>query len=522
VPIDPHDPLQGSAVYGFKDGTWGFHPVDPGTGGSVGPAGPAGPEGPAGPAGPAGKDGADSTVPGPAGPAGADSVVAGPAGVDGAPGKDGAAGATGPQGAKGDDGAPGSKGDAGAPGAQGEAGIQGEPGIQGPPGLGITFQGQLDSSADLPTSGQAQGDLYVVLTPEPAHGVIWDEAAADWVESGPVQGPQGNPGPQGNAGPAGPAGPSKVSADSLNYATLGSDGLVLVSQASLDADYLPLVGGTMTGAIELKSGNSSLVANGGVDRLAIGVNNTWSLTAKNIRAWTATDTAFTANVPLMLKADPTENLEAATKQYVDNITGNSQSGYLPLSGGNLTGQLGLTGSGTTPLRFGSEATGNFNLTMLSAEGGMNWQFNATSLLVVTKTDLQAKKPLLLAANPTVDLEAATKQYVDSKASAYTLPPATTTVLGGIKVGANLTVAADGTLAAAAASYTLPAATATVLGGIKVGSGLSVAADGTLTAGGGVTNPVAGSVAGLTLWVGTQAAYDAIAAKDAKTLYHIQA
>jgi hypothetical protein len=32
--------------------------------------------------------------------------------------------------------------------------------------------------------------------------------------------------------------------------------------------------------------------------------------------------------------------------------------------------------------------------------------------------------------------------------------------------------------------------------------------------------VAGSVEGLTLWTGTQAAYDAIATKDAKTIYYI--
>jgi hypothetical protein len=38
--------------------------------------------------------------------------------------------------------------------------------------------------------------------------------------------------------------------------------------------------------------------------------------------------------------------------------------------------------------------------------------------------------------------------------------------------------------------------------------------------GGVTNPVAGSVEGLTLWLGTQAAYDAIATKDAKTVYYV--
>jgi hypothetical protein len=72
------------------------------------------------------------------------------------------------------------------------------------------------------------------------------------------------------------------------------------------------------------------------------------------------------------------------------------------------------------------------------------------------------------------------------------------------------------------AYTLPPATATVLGGVKQGSGVTIAADGTLSAAAGVTNPVAGSVADMKLWTGTQAAYDAIATKDAKTVYHIVA
>lgn len=97
---------------------------------------------------------------------------------------------------------------------------------------------------------------------------------------------------------------------------------------------------------------------------------------------------------------------------------------------------------------------------------------------------------------------------------YTLPAATDTVLGGVKIGANVSVAVDGTISVAA-PYVLPAATTSTLGGVivgpnlsvssgtidapiatalalgvvKPGSGLSIAADGTLsvTAAGGVTS-----------------------------------
>jgi lysophospholipase L1-like esterase len=56
--------------------------------------------------------------------------------------------------------------------------------------------------------------------------------------------------------------------------------------------------------------------------------------------------------------------------------------------------------------------------------------------------------------------------------AYTLPVASSTVLGGVKCGANLTCAADGTMAAQN-SYVLPAATTSSLGGVVVGNGLNI-------------------------------------------------
>jgi hypothetical protein len=55
---------------------------------------------------------------------------------------------------------------------------------------------------------------------------------------------------------------------------------------------------------------------------------------------------------------------------------------------------------------------------------------------------------------------------------YTLPAATSSVIGGVKPGTALTVAADGTL-------NLSAATSSIIGGIKPGTNLSVAGDGTL-------------------------------------------
>ena len=75
----------------------------------------------------------------------------------------------------------------------------------------------------------------------------------------------------------------------------------------------------------------------------------------------------------------------------------------------------------------------------------------------------------------------TKAEVDALVRPYSLPAATTSTLGGIKVGSNLTIDASGRLSGAA-PYALPAATTSTLGGVKVGSNLTVYADGTLALG----------------------------------------
>ena len=56
-----------------------------------------------------------------------------------------------------------------------------------------------------------------------------------------------------------------------------------------------------------------------------------------------------------------------------------------------------------------------------------------------------------------------------------LPVASSSTLGGVKIGSGLTVAEDGTISAAAA-YTLPTASSSVKGGIKVGTGLAMSSE----------------------------------------------
>lgn len=67
---------------------------------------------------------------------------------------------------------------------------------------------------------------------------------------------------------------------------------------------------------------------------------------------------------------------------------------------------------------------------------------------------------------------------------YTLPTASTTTKGGVKIGVGLTMDGEVLKNTNPNAYTLPTAAAEVLGGIKVGTGLSIDENGVLSASGG--------------------------------------
>lgn len=118
-------------------------------------------------------------------------------------------GPTGPrglQGVKGETGERGPKGDTGNQGLKGDQGVQGQQGvqgIQGDMGPGVSILGRLSNQVDLPLTGDALGDGYLI------DGHFWGWTGDAWVDCGPVQGPkgdQGNVGPQGIQGVIGPKG----------------------------------------------------------------------------------------------------------------------------------------------------------------------------------------------------------------------------------------------------------------------------------------------------------------------------
>lgn len=166
-----------------------------------------------------------------------------------------------------------------------------------------------------------------------------------------------------------------------------------------------------------------------------------------------------------------------------------------LGGVKVGSGLAIDGSGTLSLNYSSPVT---SVNTKTGDVTVQAQDNNTATGVSIISDSGATtgniKLLRLVAgtNVTLTTDASGNLQINAPSS-YTLPIASSTTLGGVKIGANVSVAGDGTISVAA-PYTLPAATTTTLGGVKVGSGLTVDGTGLLSL--NYTSPVT-SVSGQT-------------------------
>jgi hypothetical protein len=190
--------------------------------------------------------------------------------------------------------------------------------------------------------------------------------------------------------------------------------------------YLPLAGGTLTGPLRTIAGtggtnlglavgaaNNGIWGQGGGTGLAFQTNGTANLILATSGNMVGISTTMISGATFTLAADPATALQAASKQYVDNRTpitvdapatsilyGRYNNGWvaaLPIAGGTLTGPLILAADPSNALGAATKqyVDARTSAAYLPLGGG-------------TLTG-----PLILAADPTNALGAATKQYVDT-------------------------------------------------------------------------------------------------------------
>jgi hypothetical protein len=88
-------------------------------------------------------------------------------------------------------------------------GLRGEVGPTGPQGTAISIKGSVATVGDLPTTGNAVNDAYVVSSVGDLY--VWDGSA--WNNVGKVVGPTGPQGELGPTGPQGATGPTGAASD---------------------------------------------------------------------------------------------------------------------------------------------------------------------------------------------------------------------------------------------------------------------------------------------------------------------
>jgi hypothetical protein len=218
-------------------------------------------------------------------------------------------------------------------------------------------------------------------------------------------------------------------------------------------DYLPLTGGTMSGDINMGVNNSvrfgsanyALYQNEGTGHLVLtGNSNTDIVEMNNIGTLQFGNKTTIQNVKT-----PTNNGDATPKSYVDgqiavakNDVQEQMQGYLPLTGGTLTGtvRFGTTASIGELVDFGlvakmdsgnlgivtqsiihtndSTSTDGVTYTLANVDSDIHYTCAGNGVKQMNIGSFETVKvssSLLVAEDPTQNMQVATKQYVDQHA-----------------------------------------------------------------------------------------------------------
>lgn len=225
--------------------------------------------------------------------------------------------------------------------------------------------------------------------------------------------------------------------------------------------------------------------------------------AANSQSLIVNSGATTGDIVLNRLAVAGSGLVLSTANGVTTITSSglqgaviSVDGQLPDSNGNVVVKaVDNTGTGNSLIKNSGATTGNLTFNKIAAGNNISITPDANGNLVVAGTVNAYTLPISTASVlGGVKIGANISVAADgtiSVANPYVLSAATSTLLGGVKIGSNITVASDGTISVAA-PYVLPVATATVLGGVKIGANVQVAGDGTISVAAPYALPIASS------------------------------
>ena len=248
-----------------------------------------------------------------------------------------------------------------------------------------------------------------------------------------------------------------------------------------EGQYLPLAGGKLTGPLSRGAITMNSQSGGGSGygynslifyQTSEGATISNAKVAFQYRIPTGTSSGTMRVIAPEFEGKLIGNADTATTatsvSHSLSINGKSYNGSAAVDVGVIGAEYG--GSGKTTLESSAEAyIGALSTTATSYALDDNHK-------ILTNTPAGATTYKVPLSNFYTYMKGKMDSVYQAKGTYLTsIPIASSSTLGGVKIGSGLTVAEDGTISAAA-QYTLPTASSSVKGGIKVGTGLAMSSE----------------------------------------------